>query len=179
MDRHGVHKLLLLTFYCRRIWMTNERKVSLNTRYQDMNTFRAHFNPHSIEVICSHVPFTPRTFKVTEKQLLLYSLLTQILLPMENSYFYYLWVAAKPQVTEVQCLAWKLTFHKELYYETLTDKQFAGECRSICINTVVGCWAHTFSETAVKIMAWVISDSPKVNLSALFMFFRETPNTNS
>lgn len=42
MDGHGVHKLL--TFYCRRIWMTNERKVSLNTRYQDMNTFRAHFN---------------------------------------------------------------------------------------------------------------------------------------
>ena len=38
---HGVHQLLLLTFYCRRIWTT---KVRLNINHQDMNTFRAHFN---------------------------------------------------------------------------------------------------------------------------------------
>lgn len=66
--------------------------------------------------------FTPRASKVIEKHLLPYSLLTQILLPMESSYFYYLWVAAKPQVTEVQCLAWKLTFNKtHIHYEWSSD----------------------------------------------------------
>lgn len=37
----------------------------------------------------------------------------------------------------------------------------------------------TFSETAVRTMAWVIMESPKINRSALFMFFTETPNTSS
>lgn len=37
----------------------------------------------------------------------------------------------------------------------------------------------TFSVTAVRTMAWVIIDSPKINRSALFMFLTETPNTSS
>lgn len=37
----------------------------------------------------------------------------------------------------------------------------------------------TFSETAVRTMAWVIIDSPKISRSALFMFLTETPNTSS
>lgn len=112
--------------------MTNERKVSLNTRYQDMNTFRAHSNSSFNRSYLLPGSLRAKNLKVTDEQLLPYSLLTQILLPMESSYFYYLWVAARPQVREVQ-VAWKLTFHKEhLHYEALLDKQCAGERRSMC-----------------------------------------------
>ena len=88
---------------------------------------------------------------------------------------------SQPPERWVQCLARKLTSNrKHIHCEALLDSMARRGmevhlCRHWCLHAE----GHTFSETAVKVMAWVISDSPKVSLSALFMFFMETPNTNS
>lgn len=65
-------------------------------------------------------------------------------------------------------------------------------CCSACIRTVclhefteqshtcAACLCeHTLSVTAVRIIAWVMRESPYISRSALERFFTETPNTSS